>query len=280
MMLLDLADVCRSAGLDVAEEPGWQVRARNGGRPYQAGRPSHVMVHHTASAPANDGARDVHYICHGSHVAPIANLYLSRTGRVTVCAAGPTNTNGAGSSVAWGRPVPADQMNVHAIGIEAANTGTGERWPAVQCDAYVALVAALCRAYAIPIGHVRAHHEWAAGRKIDPAGPSPWADSGSWDMDRFRGDVLNYHPTRPPAIGDDDMIALDHRPGTPEWTAYSWTGTQLAHITDGHADQVLTAAGVRRVTVNDAQLTGIVRSSQCVTPPPATLPADAVPAWN
>jgi hypothetical protein len=278
MMLLDLADVCRSAGLVVFEADGWRTRARAGGRPYAPGLPNHVMVHHTASPPSNDGARDVHYICHGSHTAPIANLYLSRAGHVTVCAAGPTNTNGEGSSVAWGRPVPADQMNAHAIGIEAGNTGTGERWPAVQCDAYVALCATLCAAYAIPVGHVRAHHEWT-NRKTDPAGPSPWADAGSWNMDRFRGDVLNWG-TQPPQMGEDSMIALDHRPGTPDWTAYTWTGTELAHVFDGHADQVLTAAGVRRVTVNDAQLIGVVRSSHCVTPPPPTLPAAARAVWD
>src|SRR4029077_14868845 len=91
--LTDLADVLRSAGLVVHEEPGWQTRARGSGG-YDSGRPTHVMVHHTASNPGSDPDGDVAYIARNAADAPLANLYLSRSGDVHVIAAGATNTNG------------------------------------------------------------------------------------------------------------------------------------------------------------------------------------------
>jgi hypothetical protein len=187
----------------VVEVDGWQHRARGSGG-YSPGRPDHVMVHHTASNPGSDPDGDVAYICHGADAAPLANLYLSRSGAVHVCAGGATNTNGSGHAT-WSGGPPDDAMNEHAIGIEAANNGVGEPWPHVQQDAYQRLCVALCDAYGITLDHVRAHHEWAPGRKIDPAGPSMWADgSASWDMDLFRDDlaglVLPPQPEPPPIV--------------------------------------------------------------------------------
>lgn len=212
--LSELANVARAAGLVVVEVPGWERRSRGNGASYAPGRPTHVMVHHTASPPGSDGARDVDYICHGAAAAPLANLYLDRAGAVHVCAAGPTNTNGKGSSRPWAGGVPDDLMNAYAIGIEAANTGTGEVWPTPQTNALVTLCRALCITYGITFEHVRAHHEWAPSRKIDPAGPSPWATSGSWNMDAFRA-TLAAQPI--PPTGETDMavsayIAVPPRP--------------------------------------------------------------------
>jgi hypothetical protein len=205
--LTNLADVIRRAGLNVIEEPGWQTRARSSGA-YANGRPTHVMVHHTASNPSTDGQADVNYMCYNSGDRPIANLYLDRSGTVWVLAAGATNTNGKGADT-WGGGVPNDKMNEYAIGIEGANNGVGEPWPKVQTDAYVKLVATLCAQYNIPVGHVRAHAEWAPTRKIDPAGPSPWAaGSNTWDMDAFRGSVLlgGAPNPDPPSQGVPDMF--------------------------------------------------------------------------
>jgi hypothetical protein len=101
-----------------------------------------------------------------------------------VLAAGATNTNGKGGPLDG---VPADSMNTHAIGVEA-NGGYGEAWPTVQTDSYTRGVAALMAHYRID--HCRAHFEWAPDRKIDPAGPSPWATgNASWNMDAFRADL-------------------------------------------------------------------------------------------
>ena len=202
-----LATVCRSAGLVVHELDGWPRRARGSGG-YDNGRPTHVMVHHTASNPGSDPNGDVAYIATGATDAPLANLYLSRSGEVWVIAGGATNTNGSGSAP-WPGGCPDDQMNTHAIGIEAANNGVGEPWPNAQQDAYIDLCAALCQAYAIPADLVRAHSEWAPGRKIDPAGQSRYATgSSSWNMSIYRDDVaFETLPQPEPQPEDDDMAA-------------------------------------------------------------------------
>ena len=165
------------------------------------------MTHHTASGPSSNGWPDVNFIAWGSQDAPLANLYLDRAGVVFVIAAGATNTNGKGHD-SWGGGVPDDAMNTHAIGIEAANAGTGELWPSVQQDAYVTLVRALCSAYGIANDHVRAHFEWAPARKIDQAGASRWASgAASWDMPAFRTSCRET-PTPPILEGDDEMILI------------------------------------------------------------------------
>jgi len=195
--LTDLADVVRSTGLVVQEEPGWQTRARGSGG-YNSGLPNHVMIHHTASGASSDGQPDVSYMCYNAADRPIANLYLSRSGKVWIMAAGATNTNGSGGDPCGA--IANDSMNSSAIGIEAGNNGTGEPWPQAQQDAYTKMVKKLCDHYGIPVGRVHSHAEWAPGRKIDPAGPSKWASSGTWNEDAFRADVTaaGGSPTPPP----------------------------------------------------------------------------------
>ena len=212
--LTDLAAVLRAWGVTVEEDAGWQTRARSSGG-YASGRPTHVMIHHTASStsPANDIA----YIARNADAAPLANLYLARDGTVTVIAAGCTNTNGSGHD-SWGGGVPDDSMNTYAIGIEAANNGVGESWPQVQTDAYLAVVRALCVSYSIPFDHCRAHAEWAPGRKVDAAGPPRWATgAATWRMDDFRLDaaIPAPLPPDPPAQEDDVTIYVFESQTTP-----------------------------------------------------------------
>jgi hypothetical protein len=197
--LHELADVARSTGLPTIEVDGWQHRSRSSGG-YSGGQPSVVMCHHTASGPSSDGWPDVNYIATGSDIAPVSNLYLARDGTIYVIAAGATNTNGAGGPLGG---VPEDSMNTSAIGIEAGNDGTGEPWPDIQQDAYVTLVRYLCAAY--DIDRCYHHQEWAPTRKVDCAGPSRWAASGSWDYDAFRADLAGSVPPITPPGEDDDM---------------------------------------------------------------------------
>jgi hypothetical protein len=231
--LTDLADVLRAAGLAVQELPGWEAKGypKWGGYAH-AGAPNHVMVHHTASGPKSDGVSDLNYIT-TNPLAPICNLYLDRSGTFHVVAAGRVATNGAGSSLPWKGGVPNDMMNHYAISVEAANGGTGEQWPAPQTDAYVAGVAALCRAYSIPVDHVRAHHEWAPGRKIDPAGNSPYANGRAmWDMGAFRRDVaaaLEPAPTPVPAERLDPVV--DYPKPTLKWGSYGPEVSELQNLT-------------------------------------------------
>jgi hypothetical protein len=205
--LTDLAAVCRNAGLLVQEEPGWQTRSRSSGG-YDGGLPNHVMVHHTASGPSSDGQPDVNYMTYGSDNRPVANLYLSRSGKVWVMAGGATNTNGSGRCPHCGTT---DNMNTRAIGIEAGNDGVGEAWPAQQQTAYDQLVTALTAAYGIAVAATIAHFEYAPDRKVDPAGPSRWSNptgggsSNRWRMGDFRADLAHTPPTPIPPPDEEDL---------------------------------------------------------------------------
>lgn len=83
-----------------------------------------------------------------------------------------------------------------------------------------------------------------------------------------------------PQAQEVDMIALDLRPGTPQWVATLWTGETLGHIVNGHADAVLRSANVTRVTVTDDQLLGVINSSATVTDAPTGLSTNLRNAWN
>jgi N-acetylmuramoyl-L-alanine amidase len=243
--LTDLADICRGAGLDVVEVDGWQTRARSSGG-YADGRPWCVMWHHTASqtSPAND----VSYIVSGSPDAPLANLYLARDGTVYVCAAGATNTNGKGGPLPVSRgTVPADSMNTYAVGIEAANNGTGEFWPQAQIDAYFTLSNALTDGYGLAADDVASHNAWAPDRKIDPATANavqgPWQpgsinSSGTWSVEDLRGECRRRSSTTPtpptptPPEGDDMragpyLIQATGRDGTPGGRVYATDGNAM-----------------------------------------------------
>ena len=126
--LLDLPDVLRAAGLDVDTYPGWEARARSTGGYDNV---LAVQCHHTASdtTPANDMA----YMWNGSPDRPVGAIYLARDGKVTVGAAGATNTSGKGGPLNTSSgTIPLDAANRYVISIEAANNGTGQQWPVVQ----------------------------------------------------------------------------------------------------------------------------------------------------
>jgi len=208
--LTDLAEVLRAAGLDVTEQDGWTTRARSSGG-YADGRPTAIMWHHAASAPGSSAENVANYASYGSDVAPVCNLVLGRDGAVIVCAAGATNTNGTGGPVEVSSGVvPVDQMNTHAISIEAVNTGVGEAWPVEQIDAYFALTIALAEAYGLDPGDIVSHAVWSPGRKIDPATADavegPWQPrstntSGTWNLDDIRAEARARAAI--PPIGDE-----------------------------------------------------------------------------
>jgi hypothetical protein len=218
--LTDLADVLRSAGLNVTELQGWQTRARSSGG-YNDGGPWCVMVHHTASN--GDGASDADYCTFRSSDRPVCNLVLGRDARVYVCAAGGTNTNGKGGpwTLSNGRVVSADTMNTRAIGIEMSNNGVGQAFPAVMVDAMFTMLSALANAYlGGDVALVCQHVNWAPGRKIDPATgaavqgswqPLTTNANGSWQLASLVTEAQRRHgatPPPPPSGGNMSTAAI------------------------------------------------------------------------
>lgn len=225
-----LPQVIRDAGLFCDVFPGWETRSRAaGGYESLLG----IQIHHTASnaAPASDMA----YMWLNSPSRPIGAIYLARDGRVTVGAAGATNTSGKGGPLATSRgTIPLDAANNHVISIEAANRGDGETWPDVQLDSYVRLVAALNKAYfggvLNVVGDVHAHHEWTS-RKIDPSGQSWYAwGRNKWNMQSFRSDVSAAN-TPPPV---PTVPTTPSNPGEDTMKAIYYPGPAISHLTDVH----------------------------------------------
>jgi hypothetical protein len=173
IMLTNLADILRNAGLTVVEVEDWKTRGHSQMNPVKS-----ILIHHTAGSPngdypslniVRDGRPDLS--------GPLSQLGLGRSGTWYVIA--------AGLSYHAGKTID-DSMfgNANAIGIEAEGTGVPSSdsghayWPDVQWQSYVRGVKALQAAYGVPTAHVLGHKEAAvpAGRKVDP----------NFSMDEFR----------------------------------------------------------------------------------------------
>lgn len=176
LYLTDLADVVELAQpfvQNVIEMPNWQTRARGSGG--YNGRAKGVSRHHDAGSILSDGFPAANYETFIADAKPITNLHLSRKGDVYVCAAGATNTIGAGGPMG---DFALNDGNAWQIGIEAGNNGVGEVWPEVQVRAYIELEARLWIAYSARFGwnfplnpdQFFDHRRWAPNRKIDRKG--------------------------------------------------------------------------------------------------------------
>ena len=184
MMLTDLADTLRAAGLQVVEEPGWKQRGHGAMTDVAT-----IVCHHTG------GLKDLRVVRDGRPGldGPLAHVWLAQDGVWHLVAAGKC----------WHAGVVRDPSfaNEHAIGIEAEATGV-DPWPPVQYHSYAKGCAALTTRYGIHVDRVLGHKEVCAppGRKSDP----------NFDMSDFRALVQRYryellHPTRQ----EDDMPLTD-----------------------------------------------------------------------
>lgn len=206
-------DYLRDAGLTVHVLDGFDTRTRLSS-PDGLDSILGLVAHHTVSS-FKDPADEADFLANRHTVKPVGNLFLDRLGDWWCCAAGATNTNGAGGPriVSQG-VVPLDNGNRTCPAVEAANNGIGEPWPDVQLDSYVRGMAALIRGvraetrFSLEAGDVFSHSEWAPTRKVDPGGPCRFAPSGGcWHhhihpggvtgMDMFRGEVFAVLLPRP-----------------------------------------------------------------------------------
>jgi hypothetical protein len=176
LMVTNLADILRSAGLNVTEVDGWKTRAHG---PLTIIRS--IICHDTGGPPTGDYpslpiVRDGRPDLPG----PLAQLGLGRSGLWYAIAAGLSYHAGVVTD-------PTLYSNQYAIGIEAENTGipptdTGHLyWPEVQYQSYLRGVRALQKAFNVSTEYVRGHKEIASplGRKDDP----------NFSMDEFRNSL-------------------------------------------------------------------------------------------
>lgn len=167
-----LPEVLESAGLKVAEQPGWRTR---GVREMEVVKG--VICHHTAT-PRDGNMPTLRVITDGRSDlrGPLSQLALGRDGTYYVVAAGLAQHAGKGD---W-RGIRTGNSNF--IGIEAENRGTADDlWPDVQMDAYRRGVAAI-------LAHIGAGAEMCCGHK-EFALPHGRKNDPSFDMDAFRAGV-------------------------------------------------------------------------------------------
>ena len=174
--LTDLDAAVKSTGVDyVVFDNYWRTRSRSSG-----GYDKLLAIggHHDATPPGSSDSGAERYCWVTSSAKPIGALRLRRSGVVVIGAAGATNTQGLGGPLKCSRgTVPLNGGNKNMLSIEAGNNGTGERWPKVQIEAYLALVAGLAKWYGLSINDYFGHYGYTKpsceGRKVDPAGPTP-----------------------------------------------------------------------------------------------------------
>jgi len=166
-----LPGVLRSAGLKVAEVPGWADRGHG-----DMAVPVGVVCHHTGTPGALDKnmpTLDVLINGRSDLSGPLSQLGLGRDGTFYVVAAGLCYHAGKGG---W----KGVTGNSRLIGIEGENGGkVTDAWPDVQMDAYRRGVAAILKEIGADVSMCCGHKEFAPGRKDDPL----------FDMDKFRADV-------------------------------------------------------------------------------------------
>ena len=228
MMLTNLADILRGAGLRVVETPGWRTRGHG-----QMSGVRGVLWHHTAtSARAGGDYPSQNIVTHGRSdlPGPLCNVGLGRTGTWYCIAAGLAWHAGSGSYPGIG-----SNGNAWLIGVEAEHPGTsGHPWPAAQVDAYRRGTAALLRAYGLGADRCIGHKEWAPRRKIDPHG---------LDMNAERRFVAGHMTGRPapaaapPPPGGIETMGFND--GFKDWaghdqTVLSWMNDISRKVNDLH----------------------------------------------
>lgn len=177
-----LARVAKKTGYPVVETKGWKTRGQG-----QMGSVKTIVCHHTAGPKAGN-APSLNVVTNGRPGlrGALSHYVLGRDGTIYVVAAGLTWHAGKVRSTSYG--------NTHAIGIEAENTGLGEKWSNAQLDSYVKLCRALIDEFKLSVNAVKAHKEICApvGRK-----PDPNFSANGLSMDEFRAAVKRGHYIAP-----------------------------------------------------------------------------------
>ncbi|QDG88876.1 LysM peptidoglycan-binding domain-containing protein [Pseudarthrobacter sp. NIBRBAC000502770] len=171
MILSNLANVLRNAGINVVEIDGWQNRGYLG---RDLADVRGVLWHHTAAGRNfSEDAPSLNICTNGRSdlAGPLCHIVLGRSGTAYITAAGLANHAGAGSAPG----IPTDAGNYYFIGIEMESSGVAPfDWTAEQLAAVPVIGAALERAYLFDQAEddrpQLGHKEYSSQGKIDPAG--------------------------------------------------------------------------------------------------------------
>lgn len=190
-----LADVLRSAGVQVVEEGPWLSRSAG-----SSFAPIGVLWHHTAAQSSAARPAPALGICidgRSDLPGPLCHALVDFNGVFHVISA--NRANHAGRSRGSG-PIPAGDGNTLMVGweIDYAGDGSGQGGPVqemtqAQYDASVAATAAVLTRLGTDASHARGHRETSTSGKIDPS---------FIDLDAMRADVAaamgQAPPTTPP----------------------------------------------------------------------------------
>ncbi|MEX0310301.1 MAG: N-acetylmuramoyl-L-alanine amidase [Tateyamaria sp.] len=151
-------------------------------------RPTHVVLHYTAMATAEEA---IDRLCDPSAEVS-AHYVICKTGRVTQLVPEGLRAWHAGAGEWDGLT----DVNSRSIGIELDNDGRGSFSSALM-HSLEALLAHILTAWNIPPAHVIGHSDMAPGRKFDP-GPH-------FDWERLEALQLAGHRGKDPGPEDPDL---------------------------------------------------------------------------
>ncbi|WBB80663.1 N-acetylmuramoyl-L-alanine amidase [Micromonospora sp. WMMD882] len=159
-----LADVLRSAGVQVKEEGDWLNRMRPGDF-----NPIGVLWHHTAATSSASNPHPALNICINGRpdlAGPLCQALVDYHGVFHLISAG--RCNHAGVSGGSG-PIPAGDGNTLMIGWEIDYNGVSQEMTAAQYNASIAATAAVLTRLGRDASHARGHRETSTTGKIDPS---------------------------------------------------------------------------------------------------------------
>lgn len=174
--------ILRAEGVKTSEYPGWRTRSRDSATGLTFGPVRMILNHHTAGKNSRD-------LVAKSGVpglpGPLAHIHLAKSGVATMCSAGRANHAGPMAVNAYQsfrdehatHPAPSRASgtidgNDVSYGVETENLGDGKDvYPREQYDAWVRIVAAVCRHHGWSAESAACHKETSVEGKIDPRGP-------------------------------------------------------------------------------------------------------------
>lgn len=273
------AEILRAAGLKVVEHDGWKTRGHGNFNPVG------VLCHHTATGTNSSVSNVINLLIKGRPdlQGPIANIGLDRDGRVHLVAA--RMAYHAGKAKKSGTMAANSNGNRVYIGIEAMNSGTGEKWNKEMYDAYVLLCAVLSvKITGNSAETVRGHKETSVTGKIDPFGPTPY--EGSFDMNKFRSRVAAK--MKELKSGKVDVPS----PAKPKVTSHKrWAtkvtgvyetinGKKIRNLAPGESFMVIDGSGSGKKGWIQTTHGNWVNGNHTTTKKPGTKPTLKVMTWN